>query len=346
MLFQRFKYLSIAIIPFATYSSITTSGWWTWTHFAYLLILLPVVEIVLGTFKYNLNEEQQDQANDDIWYDMILYLLLPLQYFFLFYFLINITNQENSMVSLIGKMTGMGLMSGVLAINVAHELGHRKKKYEKLFAKILLLSTLYMHFFIEHNKGHHKNVATNQDPATARYGENLYSFWIRSLIFSYLSAWKIENKRMKTNGQNVLSLNNEMLQFQLIQALFIALVYFFFGPIGAIGLLGSSLFGILLLETVNYIQHYGLQRTTKKDGTYERVGLHHSWNSGYPLGRVLLFELARHSDHHFLATKKYQVLNHIDESPQMPTGYTGMITMALFPPLWFLVMNPLVRRLN
>ena len=346
MWLAKLKYLAVIIIPVATYASINTSGWWTWGHIAYMLVILPLAEIALGRFESNFDEEEISQANKDLWYDFILYLQVPVQYGFLYYFLDHIATTENTMVSLLGKMTGMGLMSGVIAINAAHELGHRDQVHEKFMSKLLLLSTLYLHFYIEHNRGHHKNVGTREDPATARYGENIYSFWIRSLVYSYLSAWKIENQRLKVSGLKPWSMQNQMLQFQLIQAAFILLVYYAFGMIGVWGLLGSSLFGIILLETVNYIQHYGMLRALKQNGQYEKVNVNHSWNSAFPIGRILLFELARHSEHHFISTTKYQVLKHSDTSPQMPTGYTGMITMALIPPIWFRVMNPLVKKFN
>jgi len=200
-----------------------------------------------------------------------------------------------------------------------------------------------MHFFIEHNRGHHKNVATELDPASSRYGENVYSFYLRSIPDGFVSAWKLESKRLKKLNKNVFGFDNEMLRFQMIQLLLCLCVFWFFGWAVLLYFISAALFGILMLETVNYIEHYGLMRE-KKGNHYERTMPVHSWNSNHPLGRLLLFELSRHSDHHFLASRKYQILRHHDDSPQMPTGYAGMMILALLPPMWFSVMNRRIER--
>jgi alkane 1-monooxygenase len=196
-----------------------------------------------------------------------------------------------------------------------------------------------MHFFIEHNKGHHKRVATPEDPSSARKGEWIYSFYFRTIIFSYLSAWQIANREVLKKGRPIFSLYNEMIQFTLIQVAFVSLIFFGFGWLTTIYYLIAAVIGILLLETVNYIEHYGLQRNALADGKYERTLPVHSWNSDHVIGRLMLFELSRHSDHHYLASRKYQGLRHHDGSPQMPTGYPGMMLLSLVPPLWFSVMK-------
>jgi alkane 1-monooxygenase len=203
-----------------------------------------------------------------------------------------------------------------------------------------------MHFFTEHNKGHHKRVATPEDPSSARYGEPVYTFYFRTIIMSYLSAWYIANDEVKKKGKAVLSLYNEMIQFQLIQVAFVGVIWYFFGGLVTVYFLAAALIGILLLETVNYIEHYGLQRKQIAEGKYERALPVHSWNSDHVIGRIMLFELSRHSDHHYLASRKYQVLRHHDNSPQMPTGYPGMIILSLVPPLWFYVMNKRIKKIK
>jgi alkane 1-monooxygenase len=227
---------------------------------------------------------------------------------------------------------------GILGINAAHELGHRATKYEQNMSKILLLSTLYMHFFIEHNRGHHKKVATPEDPASSRFGESIYAFFPRSISNSWLSAWHIEATKLQKLGKQFWSWENEMLRFQVWQLALLTAITLFFGWMALLLFAAAALVGILLLEAVNYIEHYGLKRQQTDKG-YERTLPIHSWNSNHPMGRLVLLELSRHSDHHFLASRKYQVLRHFDESPQMPTGYPGMILLALVPPLWFKVMH-------
>jgi alkane 1-monooxygenase len=231
----------------------------------------------------------------------------------------------------------MGLLCGVFGINVAHELGHRTNKAEQWMAKALLLTSQYIHFFIEHNKGHHKNVATHEDPSSARLNESVFVFYPRTIIFSYISAWKIATDEMKKKNRSWLQ--NEMLQAQLIQLAFIILIYSLFGLKVMLFYIAAAFMGILLLECVNYIEHYGLSRSKKESGMYERAMPHHSWNSNHVIGRLMLFELSRHSDHHYMASRKYQILRHFDHSPQMPTGYPGMMILAHIPPIWFWVMH-------
>jgi alkane 1-monooxygenase len=210
-------------------------------------------------------------------------------------------------------------------------------------SKMLLLTTLYMHFFIEHNRGHHKNVSTDEDPASSRLGEIVYFFYFRSIYGSFISAWKLESERLKRLKFSFWSFKNEMIVYQFLQASLILVIFYFFGMETTLFFLISATIGILLLETVNYIEHYGLRRKKKEKG-YERTLPIHSWNSNHPVGRMVLLELSRHSDHHYIASRKYQILRHFNESPQMPTGYPGMLILSLFPPLWFKVMNPRIEK--
>jgi alkane 1-monooxygenase len=269
-----------------------------------------------------------------------------LQYLLLFKFLYAMSHDQLIWYDIAGRIAVMGLLCGVFGINVGHELGHRANVFEQTLAKMLLLTSQYMHFFIEHNKGHHKRVATPEDPGSARYGEMIYTFYFRTILFSYFSAWEIANKDVKKKGKPVFSLYNEMVQFTLIQLIFVALVIFIFGWQTTLYYLIAAGIGILLLETVNYIEHYGLRRKTLEDGKYERAMPGHSWNSDHVIGRLMLFELSRHSDHHYLASRKYQVLRHHDDSPQMPTGYPGMMILSLIPPAWFYVMNKRIKSLS
>lgn len=292
----------------------------------------------------NLSEAESELRKNDRIYDYMLYLTVPMQWGFVVWFWFAISQPELSWVTVAGRITAMGLMCGTFGINVAHELGHRATKYEQWMSKTLLLTSMYMHFFIEHNRGHHRNVATPDDPATARKNEWLHPFLVRSTVYSYLSAWKIELASLKRKQINPLSLQNEMLRFLIIQVGLLIGIALLFSPATMMQFALAAGIGIFLLETVNYVEHYGLVRNEISPGKYERTMPHHSWNSDHVLGRLMLFELSRHSDHHFIASKKYQILDHYDDTPQMPTGYPGMIVLACFPPLWFWVMNPRVEQ--
>ncbi len=227
-------------------------------------------------------------------------------------------------------------------INVAHELGHRKSLFSRTCSKLLYLPCQYMHFFIEHNYGHHINVATPDDPATAKYKQNLYSFWISSVTKTYISAWRIQLKLLRVSKLSFFSLRNDMIFYTLFQISFLIFIYLNYGLVITIYSVLMSIGSFLFLETINYVEHYGLLRKIKSNGKYERVKPHHSWNSNHTIGRITLYELTRHSDHHFISSKKYQVLESIDDSPQLPYGYPTSILISFFPPLWFRIMNPLV----
>jgi alkane 1-monooxygenase len=276
-------------------------------------------------------------------YDFILWCTIPFQYFLLYTFLTHIGSSQSNLDTL-GSIIGMGLLCGAFGINVAHELGHRTNKFEQFLAKSLLLTSLYMHFFIEHNKGHHKHVATPDDPSTAKFKQSVYAFWVQTFIGTYLSAWHIAIEDAKKKQRFMPVLFNEMMLFQLIQIGLLLLIYINFGFIITAYFIFAALIGAILLETVNYIEHYGLQREKGAGALFERVQPHHSWNSNHIIGRLMLFELSRHSDHHYMASRKYQVLRNMDEAPQMPTGYPGMIILSLFPPLWFKIMHQQMRK--
>ena len=341
---RSFKYLSPLILYAGAIVSFSAHGWVIWLPLIYSWLIIPGLELFIKPDPTNLDAAEEEMVRNDRFYDILLYLIVPLQFFALYQFLHSMTDATLTWLEVTGRIWVMGLLCGTLGINVGHELGHRSNWWEKLFSRMLLLTSLYMHFFIEHNRGHHKRVATPEDPSSARYGESIYGFYFRSVIFSYLSAWRIANTDRIKRGQSWFSFRNEMINYHVIQIAFVAMIYYFFGPLITAYFLAAALIGILLLETVNYIEHYGLQRKMLHNGKYERAMPAHSWNSDHVIGRVMLFELSRHSDHHYLASRKYQVLRHHENSPQMPTGYPGMMILSLFPPFWFFIMNKKLKR--
>jgi len=265
-------------------------------------------------------------------YDIILYLNVPIVYGMLWYGLTKVTTTELSLFEIIGTILSLGIVLGSNGINVGHELGHREKLSERILGKLLLLPSFYTHFFIEHNHGHHLHVATPEDPSTARYNQNLYVFWIQTVTGTYTKAWKIQKKLNEVNNVAVFSLKNDMLWFTLIQISYAISIYLLFGKVGLMVAVFAGIVGFLLLETINYIEHYGLLRKQTASGRYERVTEKHSWNSNHILGRIILYELTRHSDHHYKSQKKYQILEYHDESPQMPYGYPTSMVLSFFPP--------------
>ncbi len=336
---NSFKYMSPLIVYAGAVVSFSSVGIYTFFPLIYAWILIPLVELFLKPKDRNLQTSEEEIAKKDKTYDYILYLIVLLQLPTLYYFLYSMQDDSMSIMDKIGRIGSMGLLCGTFGINVGHELGHRVNKTEQWLAKISLMTSLYMHFFIEHNKGHHKHVATPDDPSSARYGEPIYFFWPRTIIYSYVSAWKIANEECGKNNKTVFGLKNEMIRIHIIQLIFVAAIGFLFGSLIVTYYLVAALIGILLLETVNYIEHYGLTRKQTITGNYERAMPQHSWNSNHIIGRLMLFELSRHSDHHYVASRKYQLLRHHENAPQMPTGYPGMMLLSLIPPAWFYIMN-------
>ena len=343
MKYKFLKYFLILTIPFLTYLSFTGTGIITYSPIIEAFFIIPFLEFFLKPNDKNFSDAEEEMIKDDKMYDYILYLSIPIVYVLLWIFLNSMQDQTLTFYDRLGRILSMGLICGSFGINIGHELGHRNNIFEQSLSKILLLSSLYMHFFIEHNRGHHKNVSTRDDPSSARYGEMIFIFWLRSIITGYISAWKLELKRLKRFNKNILSINNEMLLFQLIQISFLLIIIYFFGFQITGYYLITALLGALVLETVNYIEHYGLERKLNINGKHERIMPYHSWNSNHPMGRIMLFELSRHSDHHFNSLRKYQILKNHENSPEMPTGYPGMMILSLFPPLWFYVMHKKIR---
>lgn len=227
-------------------------------------------------------------------------------------------------VSLVGSIISVGVVLGLYGLNVGHELGHRGGVGARVLAQILMGSSLYAHFWVEHNLGHHTRVATPDDPASARRGDWLFPFWIRSLVGGARSALALDRRRVVLGWG--------------IQLAILALVAIL-SPIAALAWVGAAVVGILLLETVNYLEHYGLRRRRISEGRYERVRPAHSWNAEHPIGRAILFDLPRHADHHAHPRRACVELRFFDEAPQLPTGYPAMILLALVPPAFISVMD-------
>lgn len=335
------KYFIAYIAPLSALAGVYFGGFWSPAAFYVAFICIPLIELLLPNAGSTENPytEVENTREKQLFFDLLLYLNVPLLYSIIFLFLQRITATEVSTAEIIGMTLSVGITCGAIGINVAHELGHRETKFEQFLAKMLLLTSQYMHFFIEHNRGHHKNVSTDEDPASSRFGESVYAFFYRSVTQSYLSAWHLENDRLNRENKPAFSLANEMIWYQLIQFSFLATIFLVFGSRALLAMIAASIIGFLLLELVNYIEHYGLRRRKLENGRYEKVLPMHSWNSNHELGRIFLYELTRHSDHHYKATRKYQILRHFDESPQLPYGYPGSMLLALLPPLWFSVMN-------
>jgi len=329
------KYICAYTIPIMAILGLWLKDIYTYLTPIYAFGLIPLIELFTTASNKNLKQDQAQNKNKKKIFDWMLYINLPLVYGILIASLIICSSNYLQTYELIGIIISTGIVLGTNGINVGHELGHRFSN-ERFIGKALLLPSLYMHFYIEHN--------TPEDPATAKYNQPVYIFWFTSTIKQYINAWKIQSKLLKKGNKSFFSIQNDMLWYVIIYAVYLSTVYLFFDFFGLKLAVLSGVVGFLLLETINYIEHYGLIRKKTSSGRYERVREIHSWNSNHTLGRILLYELTRHSDHHHRASKKYQILDHHDQSPQLPFGYPSSMVLSLIPPLWFLIMNKHVPR--
>jgi alkane 1-monooxygenase len=308
----------------------------------YAFVILPLLDLLAGNRSENLSKDQTDDKKSKWIFDIMLYLNLPIVFGLLYLVFIKIETQQYTTYELIGLGLSAGILLATNAINVAHELGHRTPYFERFMSKCLYIPCLYMHFYIEHNFGHHMNVATPNDGATAKYNQTVFSFWITSVTKQYLDAWKHQINLLSAKKNSFFSVKNDMLWYHLIQPTYLFGVFYFFSIDTMLFAIAIGVVSFLFLESINYIEHYGLRRFKTASGRYERVQPQHSWNSNFNIGRIVLYELTRHSDHHYKSSKKYQVLNSYEQSPTLPLGYPASILLSFIPPLWFKIMNPLV----
>ena len=336
------KYLMSYSIALFAFIGISLGGFYNYLAVVFTFVFIPFLEIIVRKSDEKYTDEEKKNRNLDPFFDLLLYLNIPIV-FGIFFFSLEKLAVSSSVYDIIGIILSASIVMATNGINVGHELGHRKSLIARTCSKLLYLPCQYMHFYIEHNFGHHINVATPEDPATARYKQTVYSFWITSVIRTYVSAWEIQLKLLKVSKRSFFSIKNDMIFYTLFQLSFLVFIYYNFGLYLTLLSIVMSIVSFLFLETINYVEHYGLLRKKEPSGRYERVKPHHSWNSNHTIGRIVLYELTRHSDHHFKSSKKYQVLESLDECPHLPHGYPTSILLSLIPPLWFSIMNPLVR---
>lgn len=336
------KYLFAYTVPISAYLSFESYGIGTYTAVFYAFVVLPFLDVITGESSDNLSQETTLNKITKRIFDLMLYLNVPIVFGLLFVVFSKFQANTYTLFETIGMALSAGILLATNSINVAHELGHRGPYYERFMSKLLYLPCLYMHFYIEHNFGHHLHVATPNDGATAKYNQTVYSFWISSVSKQYVDAWKRQIQLLKIRNKPLVSISNDMLWYHLIQPLYLFGIFYFFSVEVMLFALAIGVISFLFLESINYIEHYGLRRQKLGSGRYERVQPHHSWNSNFNIGRIVLYELTLHSDHHYKSSKKYQVLRSYEECPTLPLGYPASILLSFVPPLWFRVMNPRV----
>ena len=335
--------LLVPALPFIGLALVELTGlgifWWSGPIF--IFGFMPLFDSLVGKDAENPPDSALKHLEEDRFYRWCTYLYLPLQYASLVGASALWAGGSLSTLESIGLAFTVGCVSGI-AINTAHELGHKRKQLERWLSKVALAQTAYGHFFIEHNRGHHVRVATPEDPASSRLGESLWAFLPRSVLGSLKSAWELEKTRLARLGKSPWTIHNDILNAWAMSVALFGTLIAVFGPEVIPFLALQAVFGFSLLEVVNYLEHYGLLRQKREDGRYERCRPEHSWNSNNVSSNVLLYHLQRHSDHHANPVRRYQALRHFDEAPELPSGYATMIVLAYVTPLWRRIMDPRV----
>jgi alkane 1-monooxygenase len=310
----------------------------TWGAPVIIYLVIPFLDFAIGQDRSNAPDWAITGLEADRYYRIIVAAFIPTQFVLTFWGAWIATHEAATWLQYAGLVFSVGAVNGI-AINTAHELGHKKDSWERWLSKITLAPVAYGHFYVEHNRGHHRNVATPEDPASARLGESFWEFLPRTAIGSLRSAWRIEKERLARQGRTVWHWDNDNLQAWGMTVVLFAAITAWAGWWALPFLLVQAVYGASLLEAVNYLEHYGLLRQKTEDGRYERCLPEHSWNSNYIMGNVFLYQLQRHSDHHANPTRRYQALRHYKNSPQLPSGYAGLLLAAYIPPVWFRWMN-------
>lgn len=318
---------------------------WPWLVIIVVFGVIPLLDFIVGRDPANPDECDEVPALEAQGYYRLLSLAtVPLLLAMLVWSGWIFASYEGwSWVGQLGWVLSVGTVMGAIGITVSHELIHKDPTLEQNAGGLLLAAVCYAGFKVEHVRGHHVHVSTPEDASSSRFGQSLYAFLPHAYKHNFLNAWKLEAERLKRRSLPALHWRNELIWWYAISALFLLGFTLALGLLGALFFLGQAVIAFTLLEIVNYVEHYGLHRRKLDNGRYERTNAHHSWNSNFLLTNLFLFHLQRHSDHHAYAKRRYQVLRHFDDSPQLPNGYAGMIVLAVFPPLWRAVMDPKVR---
>ncbi len=316
-------FFAFLIFSALTYGAIQYPSPWNYGPVIFVFLFIPLMDLLLGQTTKGPNLRQQQKWKKTAIWSSALYCYC-LTHFLLLYLALKMAPQLQ-WTELLFLSLNLGLYTGGLGITVAHELCHKRNQLQRRLADLLLITVCYQHFAIEHVKGHHLNVATAEDPASARKNETIYSFLIRTIIGSYQHALKIQFSAVLIGTLASMSLIGILIWIHWKMALFFLL---------------QSMVAIILLELVNYVEHYGLSRKKEASGHYEKVQPIHSWNSNHIFSNLILFNLQRHSDHHARANLPYVLLQHQETAPSLPSGYPSMILLTLIPPLWFRIMNP------
>jgi alkane 1-monooxygenase len=335
--------MAFPLIPLVGMGLMDWSGreWTLWLPVLFVYTVIPLLDLFFANDSSNPPEQVVPQLEADGYYRLLTHLTVPLHFLVLIVGAGFVASHELGWFGLVGHSLAVGAISGY-GINTGHELGHKKSLTDRIAARLVLAVPVYGHFSIEHNVGHHTEVATPEDSASARFGESIYRFGLREIPGGVRRAWRLESQRLQRRGYRGWNWRNEILQSYAVSLVLYGGLLIAFGPAIVPFLIIQTAFAWWQLTSANYVEHYGLLREKGPDGRYERCQPHHSWNANHLASNLVLFHLERHSDHHAFAARHYQSLRHFDDVPQLPSGYFGMFLLAYVPFLWRRVMDPRV----
>lgn len=321
---------------------IMSLGGWA-THIGVAFIFYDAVtDYLAGEDHRNYPAAMEKHVGELRFYRVLNYLAFVGVIVLVIYSMYLFTRPDTTMFEQIGVLLSCSIGTAALGIIRAHELIHRPSRFDRGLGGILLAFLWYGTFKVEHVRGHHKSVATDDDPSSARRGQNVYGFICKAVVMNFIKAFHLESTRLRQRGHSTLSIHNEALLLTALSILFTFGMWMWAGTAGAKFFVLQGIVAILLLEVINYVQHYGLRRTRLDSCVYEKPNYTHSWNSSARINNFAFVNLLRHSDHHVNQARPYQLLRDIPEAPQLPMGYTGAIILAAMPPLWFRVIHPIL----
>jgi alkane 1-monooxygenase len=330
------------LVPLSVVLGYLGRGGWLFLTPIAVYFAIPALDLIAGRDTQNPTDDEARVLQGILDFRVVTWGLVAVQTVMMFWGAWVVSTGDLTWLETFAFTLSVGSSGGIIGINVAHELVHKHDAWENFLGKLNLFVTGYTHWGLEHIAGHHAHVATSSDPATARLGETFYRFWPRTVFGSMRSAYRIEKRRLARRDIGPWSLANRVVRDFALTVILLVTLTLAWGLAAPVFFILQSLVAISLLEVVNYIEHYGLLRARDENGNHERVFPKHSWNASERVTNFFLFNLQRHSDHHYKPTRRYQILRHQPDAPQLPTGYGGMLLLALVPPLWFRVMDPRV----
>ncbi|MEJ7766958.1 MAG: alkane 1-monooxygenase [Chitinophagaceae bacterium] len=332
------NYLGLLLLPALVLAGFYLGGWYNFMVPAFCFFIHPALNSMFSSWLPKTSLQVPSQYSRTA-YRWVALSFVPVVAGLTIVAIYIVSNYVLTTIEFTGFALSVGVVNGVLGITLAHEFIHRFSLVEQVAGYSLLLLNNYMHYGIEHVWGHHVYACTAKDPHTARLNESLYSYLPRAIRTTYTNAWEIEEKRIKRNSTSLFKGRNRLILFAIFQLILMFVIFAAGGWKTLFFFLSQNMVAVLLLHIINYLQHYGLQRKQDADGMFEKMNAHHSWDSCFQDRSLFIFQLENHADHHLHPNRNYEQLTHLHDAPEHPAGYSFMVLMTLFPPLWFRVMN-------